>query len=64
MKENYEWIRMVILSCKNEWQLECCKVLVTMFFKKHIYTVGVTDDFWSLCDTYNEQLKGLPNLPG
>lgn len=35
MKESYEWVLACINSCKTKFQLESCKVLVSLFKIKY-----------------------------
>jgi hypothetical protein len=35
LKENYEWVLSCIKSCKNDFQLESCKVLISLFENKY-----------------------------
>lgn len=55
MREDFMWIRGIILSCLNPWQLQSCESLVTLFTIKYLYSEGMMDNRFSLLDSISEK---------
>lgn len=41
MKESFDWVLACIRSCNDPFQLECSKVLISLFEKRYAATEGL-----------------------
>lgn len=63
MQNDFRWLLQVISSCTNEWQLETCQQLITLFTIKYLYSEGMMSDRFSLLDAINEKNGEFIMLP-
>ncbi len=55
MSEDFIFVRGCIVSCKNSWQLECCRIMMQLFEQKHKDDPEMKRNYLSLLDAYNER---------
>jgi hypothetical protein len=55
MEESFNWIKAAINSCKSEFHLECCKILIGLFIKKYEGEILAVPAYMELMDDYLEK---------